>query len=199
MKSPSRFHASPFTLRTAFSASSSGTSYRFTVTRPVTLSLATMFWRALIEMSSSSRATSMPCALSEKRPSSVTSTRAGAAGFATGGWVAAFAGAPGLPGPASGVDTPPCAAFGPGTPHTPLFGSSGAAGSAGFPAAGACAGAEGAAGGADAGACAAATAGSDASTRNHAPIRRKMSWEACMLGSFRRNPGTTWAGIQRGR
>jgi hypothetical protein len=133
------------------------------VTSPFTLSLATMFWRALIEISSSSFPTSMPCALSEKRPSVVMSTRA--ACFAGGGGAASAAGGAGgasgaggrPPGPVSGVDTPPCAAFAPGAPHTALRGSvagdaAGSAAGAGAPEEGGDCGAGAAAGGAACGA-----------------------------------------------
>jgi surface antigen len=76
----------------------------------------------------------MACALSENRPSLVTSTfasglrLAGAAGpgpadapGVDGGSIVGDGGLP--PGPVSGVETPPCAAFGPGTPHTVGFSS----------------------------------------------------------------------------
>ena len=76
----------------------------------------------------------MACALSENRPSLVTSTFA--SGLRLAGTAApAPVGAPGVdgvaivgdggrpPGPVSGVETPPCAAFGPGTPHTVGFSS----------------------------------------------------------------------------
>lgn len=76
----------------------------------------------------------MACALSENRPSLVTSTFASGLRLA-GAAAPAPAGAPGVdggsmvgdggfpPGPVSGVETPPCAAFGPGTPHTVGFSS----------------------------------------------------------------------------
>ena len=76
----------------------------------------------------------MACALSENRPSLVTSTFASGlrlAGAAApgptgalgvdGGSIVGDGGLP--PGPVSGVETPPCAAFGPGTPHTVGFSS----------------------------------------------------------------------------
>ena len=76
----------------------------------------------------------MACALSENRPSLVTSTFASGLRLA-GAAAPGPAGAPGVdggsivgdgglpPGPVSGVETPPCAAFGPGTPHTVGFSS----------------------------------------------------------------------------
>ena len=93
----------------------------------------------------------MACALSENRPSLVTSTFASGLRLA-GAAAPAPAGAPGVdggsmvgdggfpPGPVSGVETPPCAAFGPGTPHT--VGLSSAVGSAPGSSVGAGAGAD---------------------------------------------------------
>ena len=82
-----------------------------------------------MEISSKSLETSIACALSENRPSLVTSTFASGLRLA-GAAAPAPAGAPGVddgstvgdgglpPGPVRGVETPPCAALGPGTPHT---------------------------------------------------------------------------------
>ena len=104
-----------------------------------------------MEISSNSLETSIACALSENRPSLVTSTFA--SGLRLAGTAApATAGAPGVdggsivgdggrpPGPVSGVETPPCAALGPGTPHT--VGLSSAVGSAPGSSVGAGAGAD---------------------------------------------------------
>ena len=93
----------------------------------------------------------MACALSENRPSLVTSTFASGLRLA-GAAAPGPAGAPSVddgsivgdgglpPGPVSGVETPPCAAFGPGTPHT--VGLSSAVGSAPGSSVGAGAGAD---------------------------------------------------------
>ena len=104
-----------------------------------------------MEMSSKSLDTSIACALSENRPSLVTSTFASGLRLA-GAAAPETAGAPGVvggsivgdgglpPGPVRGVETPPCAAFGPGTPHT--VGLSSAVGSAPGSSVGAGAGAD---------------------------------------------------------
>ena len=72
----------------------------------------------------------MACALSEKRPSVVTSTRASPfslAGFCSAGAAPASGAGGRPPGPLNGVDTPPCAALAPGTPQTPPTVSAGSA------------------------------------------------------------------------